>query len=320
MAGQKKKLGLALGGGGMRGTAHIGVLEVLHEHNIEVDVLAGTSVGALIGSLLAAGYTPHEMHELAVGLTRRDLYDYAFGLPTLALVVFQGLASWFGLRLGKLGSKAPTGFIKGERLERLAHDWTGGRRFSELNVPLAVLSADVVSAETVIFAPPDVAPGLEAGLPGSTVLTGQTVAEAVRASIAIPGVFQPKVVGGRLLVDGGLKGEVPVDVLHHMGADVVVAVDLGYHPQPPSMRQNIFEILSLAASVLGRELSELKVQRYADMVIRPLVFDVGLSQVDRVEYCIEKGRKAAEKALPDLLRLLELDSTPDVALVAAPTA
>jgi NTE family protein len=318
MAGQKKTLGLALGGGGMRGTAHIGVLEVLYENGIDVDVMAGTSVGSLVGGLFASGYTPHEMHELAVQLSRHDLYDYAIGLPSLALVVFQGLASWFGLRLGKLGSKAPTGFIKGQRLERLVQNWTDGRSFHDLKLPLAVLSADVVSAETVVFAPPEMAPRLETGLPGSTVLTGQTLAEAVRASVAIPGVFQPKVVGDRLLVDGGLKGEVPVDVLHHMGADVVVAVDLGYHPQPHNIRQNIFEILSLAASVLGRELSELKVARYADLVMRPLVFDVGLSQVDRVEYCIEKGRKAAEKALPDLLRLL--DAAPAAELLPAPVS
>ncbi|HEX6970872.1 MAG TPA: patatin-like phospholipase family protein, partial [Limnochordia bacterium] len=223
----RPRLGVALGGGALRGTAHIGILRALERSGLTPDVIAGASMGAVVAGLYACGWTPDRMEELAVGLELRDLYDPHLHPGTLLRMAGKVVADFLHLPAGLLG-QPPRGLIAGERIEALLHRWTGGRRVAECRPRAAFVAVDLLSAERVVFsAGPSGGRraqrgggtnGLRTRAPRTFHLEASTVAEAVRASIAIPFVFEPKQLGHRLLVDGGLLDNVPADVVRGMGA------------------------------------------------------------------------------------------------------
>jgi NTE family protein len=179
---QRPKLGLALGGGAARGWAHIGVLQVLDEAGIKVDILAGTSIGAVVGGCHAGGKLA-ELDQFARSLTKRrvlGLMDFHIG-----------------------GS----GLISGGRLKRLLDRDLAATRIDELPVRYVAIATELGSGHEIW-------------------LTEGSVVEAMRASYALPGVFDPVRLGGRWLMDGALVNPVPVTAARAMGADVVVCVNL----------------------------------------------------------------------------------------------
>ncbi|HZI84703.1 MAG TPA: patatin-like phospholipase family protein, partial [Casimicrobiaceae bacterium] len=177
------RLGLALGSGSARGWAHVGVLRALVEQGIRADVIAGCSMGAIVGAAYAAGRI-EQLQAWALALDRKGV----FGLID------------FGLR---------GGLIKGDRLLDFFHGQVAaGCQFSELSVPFGAVATDLASGEEVW-------------------LREGKVSEAVRASCAVPGLFQPVWRGGSFLVDGSIVNPIPVSLCRAMGADVVIAVDPG---------------------------------------------------------------------------------------------
>jgi NTE family protein len=176
----RKKIGLALGGGSVRGLAHIGVLKELEKAGIKVDYIAGTSIGAAIGAIYAAGISPNIIEDLIYGTEWKELLD--FTIPK-------------------------KGILEGRKIESYITRTIGNKTFSELRIPLRIVATDLFRERKVVF---------EEG----------SVAKAVRASIAIPGVFSPLSVENEEYVDGGLVDPIPVDVVKNMGADIVIAVDL----------------------------------------------------------------------------------------------
>lgn len=181
----KKKVGLALGGGAARGWAHIGVIEALEDAGIAPDFVAGTSIGALVGSVYAAGGLK-QFKASVLELDRKKVLS-------MLDVVFP--------KCGLLDGKKVTDFFK---------SFISGRDFSELKVAFGAMATDLQTSEEV------------------WLLSGN-VSNAVRASIAVPGLFTPVMVSDRLLVDGGLVNPLPVNMVREMGADVVIAVDLNYY-------------------------------------------------------------------------------------------
>ncbi|MGB9825679.1 MAG: patatin-like phospholipase family protein [Desulfofundulus sp.] len=177
-------IGLALGGGGARGYAHLGVLKALHQANIPVAVIAGTSMGAVVGAAYAAGYSIDQLLDMALEINWRRLFSF-FADITLPR----------------------QGVIAGNRLEEYFGTLTNGKTFDQLDVALTVVATDIVTGEEVR-------------------LSSGPVAKAVRASIAIPGVFCPVKVGGRLLVDGSIAAPVPVPAAFEAGATAVLAIDV----------------------------------------------------------------------------------------------
>lgn len=297
MGNQPPRFGLALGGGGLRGLAHIGVLKGLAEAGYTPDIVTGTSSGAILAALWACGWTPQQMEDVARRLRNSELYDSAITVGSALAVVFQLL----GLRMRPRHS-VPRGMLQGAKLERLIGLWTRGARLEQLERPVAVMAADVRSGRAAVFCPPAYRQRVQKAMPGAIVIDRGSLAAAVRASIAIPGIFEPKVIDSHVLVDGGVKDKVPAEAARALGADVVVAVDVSAQERREPV--GLFDFLGHAFDLMARDLAALKLERFADLVLQPRLPDIQLTELHRIPECIEAGARALREALDDLERLL----------------
>lgn len=286
-------VGLALGGGGLRGTAHIGVLKVMLANGIRPAMIAGTSAGSIIAALYAAGRDPADLERLALSVKASDLYDPIHALTGLRMAA-KLAHDYLGIPLAEPPA-APLGFVRGDRLERFMEQATGGATFTQTRLPLAITAVDINTGQLVIFcAARDVFPDVSGRI---AFITDATLAEAMRASTAIPGVFEPKRIRGRTLVDGGVKDLVPADVLRLMGAERVIAVDLGLADRRRAEIDDIVEVMQQAVDIMGRELTDILLRRSAAVVIAPRTGDVGLADLHRIPELIARGEEAARAAI-----------------------
>ena len=276
-----KRVGLALWSGGARGWAHLGVLQALREKGIEVDVVAGTSMGAVVGAFLAAG-RENVLRELAQDLDWKRLRPFFWEV-----------------------SLSRSGLTDGRKLLEEFRKMLGLREFRELDLPFRAVATDLHTG-------------------GEVVLSSGNLLQAVRASISIPGLFSPVLVGKRFLLDGGLVNPVPVSVARAMGAQTVVAVDVsqgivaermpevrkGKEPEPARgplalPKPTAAEEKGGATRLLDgfRAEIEKKVNRLraaaADAAARPAVTDVLVQSVRIAEARIALARRQAEP--PDIL-------------------
>lgn len=217
-----RRIGLALGGGSARGFAHIGVLQALDEAKVPVDVVAGTSAGALVGAFYAAGISPWKMQDIALKVRDIDVADFASG--------------------------SKRGMLGGMALRRLVNSLLGDMPIEKMPRRFAAVATDLASGDKV---------ALQRGDTGA----------AVAASCAIPGVFIPAQLNGRELVDGGLTSPVPVGVARQLGAEAVIAVDVGGKPSAKP-RSGLYEIILQSFEIMGRSLAEMEGQT-ANVLIRP---------------------------------------------------
>ncbi|HHT01231.1 MAG TPA: patatin-like phospholipase family protein [Firmicutes bacterium] len=299
---QRPRVGLALGGGGLRGAAHVGVLEVLRDEEIKVDALAGSSAGALVAALYGAGFRGPQFRRLVRDLRQSDVVDSTVNLQTALLMLFKIVADYLHVPLARL-LQGPQGLVRGELIERMVGRLCGGRGFAQLSPPVLVVAADLHTGQEVIFGD---RPSL-ARLSNSedrALLPDVPLEAAVRASISIPGIFVPRQIQNRKLVDGGVATNVPANVLHDLGMDIVLAVDLGYSAQADRNIDNVVEILLQSVDIIGQRGTEAILAQYAHCVIRPQIDGIPLTELHRLEGCIEKGRHAARQALPEIRRLL----------------
>ncbi|HHX74316.1 MAG TPA: patatin family protein [Firmicutes bacterium] len=253
---ERKKVGLALGGGSARGFAHIGVLKVLEEAGISAGIVAGSSMGAVIGAVYCAGVPLSVLERLATNSRRNLWMDWTF--PRMGLVA-------------------------GDRLEQLLLLLTRRKTFQELERNFAAVACDLCSGEKV-------------------VIREGTVARAVRASAAIPGVFRPVTDGEVVLVDGSVVERVPAPTARSMGADVVIAVDVGIYltNQKP---QHLLDVISQSLDILQRDLCRYTLDE-ADVVIRPQLQEIAPGHFHRAAEAIRAGEEAARKELPHIRKLL----------------
>jgi len=286
-ASPRPKLGLALGGGAARGIAHIGLLQWLEEHRIPVDFIAGTSMGGLVGGAYAAGMTPEEIRELM-----RDadwdiifLADSPFKYKTFRRKEdarqFPAL-----IELGlKNGLKLPSGLNAGQgvqsMLDRIAAPYPRLDSFNELPTPFRAVATDLDRAVVV-------------------VLDRGSLAEAMRATMAIPGVFTPVTLDGRLLVDGGTLDNVPADVTRNMGADVVVAVNVSSTTDGFTPPTNFVDVLGRAMDTM-MAVGVAKALQSADVVITPDLRGFPGTDYRRSDEIVARGYEAAEAARDRLL-------------------
>lgn len=291
-------LGLALSGGGLKGVAHIGVLQVLEDNGIRPRMIAGTSAGAIVAALYAAGVRPGVMKETALKLKDRDILDWSFGVGTAFWVALQSICGGVSV----LVDHAPEGLLKGKRLQQLVRQLTGRKRIDQITMPLAIVATDVDTGERVIFTNWRQAPNQPVNR--TCFIRGVSLDTAVRASMAIPGVFEPIRLGERTLVDGGITDNIPTEVLAWMGADPIVAVNLGFH-QPQRNAENILNIAMRSLDILVSETSDVELKHYSNLVITPPISGVGLGDVEKVADCIEIGVESTRQALPVIRKLLE---------------
>lgn len=291
----KYKVGLALSGGGLRGSAHIGVIDVLVKNNIPIDFIAGTSAGAIVASLYAIGYTPDQMKEIIRSIKVQDLIDIKITVADL----FKHGIRWLLSGKFRFWSVLPCGLLKGDKIDRFLNKYWRNMTVRDTNIPIAITAVDINTGDTIFFTTPvkDARFILNAKYFHNTLLE-----DAVRASISIPGIFYPKRYRSMTLVDGGVKDNVPTDILRLMGAEKIIAVDLGYAGDPNYNIKSVGEILLQSLEIMGREITILKGEKYADIMIRP---DSGGFRYDDerqfLEY-IERGKQATEAQLAEIKR------------------
>jgi NTE family protein len=291
-AGPRPRIGLVLGGGGAKGAAHVGVLQVLDELRVPIDCVAGTSMGALVGATFAAGSAPAEIERavLAIdwaqtvgGQGRRDQ------MPINRKLAEQTNANPLELGIGSGGIRVPRGLIATQRIENEIRGLVAHARFThdfdELPIPFRAVATDMLGGGMVILGEGD-------------------LSVAMRASMAIPGAFAPVVLGNQVLADGGMMRNLPVDVARDLCADVVIAVWL---TSPPLEQQDVASALALAGRSLdvmiqANQNAQIATLTIDDVGVAVPMGDIGSSDFHRVPETIALGRTAAEVHRDALLR------------------
>ncbi len=252
------RVALVLGGGAARGFAHIGVIRILEQERIPINMIVGTSVGSLIGAIYAATPDSLDLEITAFQLERDDLLDYS-------ILTFK------------------KGLIVGERLERFVSQKVSVSQIEDLKIPFAAVATDIRTGERVI-------------------LNRGPLARAVRASCALPGIFQPVEMNGKLLVDGGVLESLPVPTAKTLGGDLTIAVDVGARAGDIQATDAITVILQ-ALNIAGAEMRRRHAEE-ADVLIHPDVSGVGTFDFGQKEHCLKSGIAAAHAALPRISQVL----------------
>jgi NTE family protein len=287
----RPRVGLVLSGGGARGFAHIGVLRVLRELRVPIDVVTGTSMGSIIGGLYAAGYTDEELDKVVRGTDwdaifnnrpprkeldwrrkeddYKNLSNFELGIVDGGLTLPRGLAGTQQLEFFLRSLSAP-----GKRV----------RNLDQLPVPFATIGTDLESGKRVL---------LQKDISLST---------AMRASMSVPGVFPPVEVGGRLLVDGGVVDNLPIEAARAMGAQVIIAVNVGTPLLPRDKLNDVVNVAGQLILMMGLENVERSIAslRPADVLITPDLADLGSSDFVKGEAIVAAG-EAAARAVADRL-------------------
>lgn len=291
---QRPAIGLALGGGGARGISHVSLLRKMEQLNVPVDCIAGTSIGALVGGLYASGMSVDDMETLVTSMDWMRLFDDSLARPERTFRRKQDdrarLATLgVGVRDGKV--HVSPGILQGQRILSLFEQKTLGvsaiERFDDLPVPYRALATDLNTGEAV-------------------VLDHGSLAMAMRASMSLPGIFQPVEMEGRILLDGGLANQVPVDVVRAMGADIVIAVDVGTPLTVFDEHASVLEVVSQLTTMMTTRnaADQLSTLKAADVLIVPaLGTEVATGDFSKAGDALRIGAAAAEAAAPQLAGL-----------------
>ena len=290
----RPRVGLALGGGGARGIAHISVLRKLEAMQVPIDCIAGTSMGALVGALYASGMSVDEIEQTVLTLDWPELFNDALERRERSyrrkrddeLVVAAP-----GVGIGKDGLKVASGLLAGERilllLEGLIEPVSTIEDFDRLPIPYRAVAADINNGQPVVLGMGD-------------------LALAMRASMSIPGAFPPVEVEGRVLVDGGVARNVPIDVVRDMGADIIIAVDVGTPLATMTPHSNV---LQLTEQVLGLVTVRNTQEQLATLTDRdilispPLGKEVATRDFGKGPEALAIGKRGVDAAAPQLERL-----------------
>lgn len=276
----RPKIGLALSGGGAKGYAHIGVLKALEEMKIPVDYIAGTSMGAVVGALYASGMSPAELEQVAASIDWTDALQDEQSYDQL---------SWRGKDIARRYASGVEFGIKGRRIAMTSGFRTGQKlRFLLSRHLLPTLTTHDFDALPIPFRA--VAADLETGEP--VVLSRGDLPAAVRASMSMPGVFTPVELDGRILVDGGVAMNLPAEVVRAMGADVVIAVDIGAPLESRDKLKSTLSIFNQLSTMLMQANIESQL-RQADVVIQPAIEGFGTYDFDRYPEIVPLGSAAA---------------------------
>jgi len=276
-------IGLVLSGGGARGAAHVGVIKVLDELRIPVDYIAGTSMGAIVGGLYASGMSADELENV---IATADWTALLSDRPPRAQRSFRrksddvGFLVNFELGIDKSGLIFPSGLVQGQNLEialkRFALPVISVDDFDALPIPFHAVATDIVTGEIVI---------LDSG----------DLATAMRASMSAPGIFKPVRQDGRILVDGGVANNLPVQVVRDMGADILIVVDVGFPLLPEDQLESALAVTKQMLTILinARAQDQIALLTSSDILISPELGDFGSQDFQRV---VEAQTLGSEKA------------------------
>ena len=289
----RPKIGLALSGGGARGAANLGVIRVLEENNVPIDYIAGTSFGSIVGGMYASGMSVEEIEAELASIDWGEMMD---DLPPRGDRSFRRkrdddiYRARFkpGFNDGSLD--LPKGLIQGQKIDleftRLVLPVASVENFEDLTIPFRAVAADITNGEEV-------------------VLSSGDLAIAIRASLSIPAVFAPVELDGRLLVDGGIANNLPISVVRDMGADIVIAVDIG---TPLASKEEIDSVLVISSQLTGlmtrgNVAAQISTLTDTDVLIVPELGDISTGDFDILAEAIPPGRDATLAQMDNLRHL-----------------
>jgi len=275
------RVGLALGGGAARGVAHIGVIRALEEEKIPIDIIAGTSAGALVGACYALTRSVDEVQKKVVSF----LQSKEFRRTKLDLLrerkkedqvpkFFDNLKAFLKKGVFYTSSVTRISYIPEENFVQGINAILDDVPIEKVQIPFAAVAVDLVSGEEVI-------------------LTKGPLRTAVRASCAIPGVFPPTLIDGMRLVDGSWVDTVPIEPARQLGADFIIGVDISREMDEPGNFQRGLDIIFRTNAITRHFLKELRL-READLIIRPDIGHLHWTDFGKVDEAIEKGYEAAK--------------------------
>jgi NTE family protein len=285
---EKLKVGLALGGGGARGLAHIGVLKVLKRENIPINLIVGTSMGAIIGAAYALKkdistlekivekYSKIGVFNIKLSFSEKEKKDKPYFFKKMSDFLKKVYAFNLELRREYLND--------GEDLKKIINDLVGDKVFTDTKIPFAAVAADLIKGEKVI-------------------LNQGKLFNALLASASIPGIFPPIILDGKTLVDGGIVDVVPIETARSLGANFIIAVNVSPTLKKRFEFSNAIEILFRSDSITSNELIKLQLSS-ADLVITPKVGRFHWSNFSKPEKCIREGEIAAQNVLSELKKKL----------------
>ncbi len=257
----KPKIALVLGGGAARGFAHVGVIRILEQEKIPVDMIVGTSVGSLIGAIYAADARSFELEWTAFQLEKEDLFDF-----------------------GVFNAVTGMGFAKGDKLEAWVKSHIKTANIENLRIPFAAVATDLNWGYKV-------------------VLDQGSLPRAIRASAAIPGVFQPVTHQGKILVDGGVVDNIPISVAKAKGADIVIAVDISANVGNTNIT-NLVDVTLQATNIMFA-LNVEHSKKDADVLITPAgIGDIGMLDFTQKKRCMQAGIEATQRATPAIRKAI----------------
>lgn len=281
----RPRVGLVLSSGGALGLAHIGVLKVLEEAGVHVDVVVGTSIGSIIGALYAVGYTPEQIERVALAIDWNDLFNDRLPRNQLPMknrkkddryLLSLPVVSW--------RPRLPAGLVAGENIYSLFVELTWPYfevdDFKELPKPYACVATDISTGESV-------------------VLDHGYLPDAIKASMSIPSIFTPVSIDGRLLVDGGLVNKLPAEVARKMGADILIGVDVSGELLPAEKLDNLVGILNQTIDVTldpGHQAQK----RMCNVLIMPHTDGYGSRDYSKARDLIRLGGDAAREHFAEL--------------------
>lgn len=291
-AASKSRTCLVLGGGGARGAAHIGLLKVLERERVQIDCIVGTSMGAIVGGLYASGYDAGEIETVLDGIDWADvLRDKPPRNERSMRRKEDDLRLLGGVEVGVSGGKIafPRGLIQGQKLEmllrRLLLPASQVEDFDDLPIPFRAIATDIVNGDKVVFGDGD-------------------LALAIRASMSVPGVFAPVRADGRLLVDGGVVDNVPIDEARKLGAQRLIVSRVGSPLLSEAQLDSPLAISHQMANVLMMREVEAQIASLGpqDLLIVPDLGDMGSQDFNRSPQAVGAGERAGEQALADIRR------------------
>ncbi len=287
---ERPRVGLVLSGGGAKGLAHIGVLKVLEEIGIPIDYITGTSMGSIVGGLYAIGYRTEDLEHIIDGINWDEVLLDVISRDNISIEekddeILYALS--LPINRGKIG--LPTGLIAGQKisliLSELALSVHHIEDFNQLPIPFRCIATDIERGEVV-------------------VLKSGYLPDAIRASMSIPSVFNPIILDGQMLVDGGLLRNFPVSDVIDMGADIVIGIDVGaplYHKKD---LKSLVQIMNQSIALAGIQNMQ-KERALCDVLIEPDVDKYNLMSFNKADSLIARGEQAARKMLPVLKTLAD---------------
>ncbi len=286
----RPKIGLVLSGGGAKGFAHIGVLKVLEELNMPIDYISGTSMGSIIGAFYAMGYSAADIEKLVLTQNWETLLSDKISRKYIHVKDKINLDRYvISFPIKPKGIRIPAGIVKGQNIinlfERYTIEFHNKTDFKTFPIPFACIATDLETGEAV-------------------VLDKGNISEALRASMAIPTIFTPIEIDGRLLADGGMVNNFPVEQVIKMGADIVIGVDVQTGPKEKEELHSIEDIINQTVSLMAKKEFE-KNRKLCDIYIKPNIKKYSIADFQKADSLIYLGEKKAKEQKSTLQQLID---------------